>query len=78
LFIRSSNIDSVNEVVNEVELQWGKLKILQGRVFADGKDYYVNSDEVDVVAYHPEHGILMLTPGTYRIERVQYLQAGHD
>jgi hypothetical protein len=74
LFIQTSNI-----TVKEAELpEWaGKLRILQGRVVTDDKDYYVTHDN-DIVAYHNEHGVLMLSPGTYRLERVQYLQAGHD
>jgi len=76
LFIRSDT--SAN--VNETQLpEWtGKLKILQGSIITDGENYYVSSDDEDIVAYHPEHGILVLYPGIYKIERVQYLQAGHD
>jgi len=74
LFIRSDT-----NANNETELpHWtGQLKILQGRIITDGENYYVSSD-MDIVAYHPEHGVLMLYPGIYKIERVQYLQPGHD
>jgi hypothetical protein len=57
----------------EAELpEWaGELKILQGRVFTDGKDYYVNNNKVDIIAYHPSYGVLVLLPGTYKLVRVQ-------
>ena len=76
LFIPSAAVPSDGK---ETELpEWaGKLRILQGRVLADGSNYYVKSAD-DIVTYHPEHGTLTLTAGVYRMERVQYLRAGHE
>ena len=76
LFIPSESAPS--EAKETVLPEWvGKLRVLQGRVTANGSHYYVESDS-DVVLYHPEHGVLVLTAGTYQIERVQYLRAGHE
>jgi hypothetical protein len=76
LFIQTSHLDNAKETAALPE--WiGKLRILQGHIVTDDKDYYVTNDD-NVVAYHPEHGVLMIDPGTYRLERIQYLQAGHD
>ncbi|MCC6005760.1 MAG: hypothetical protein LM590_15580 [Thermofilum sp.] len=55
----------------------GKLRVLQGRIVTTDGNYYVKSDG-DIVLYHPEHGTLTLPAGVYRVERVQYLRAGHE
>jgi hypothetical protein len=74
LLIPSALLDAKEAVLPE----WvGKLRVLQGRVITDGSHYYVESDS-DVVLYHPEHGTLTLPTGVYRVERVQYLRAGHE
>jgi hypothetical protein len=76
LFIPSESAPS--EAKETVFPEWvGKLRVLQGRVTANGNHYYVEHDS-DVVLYHPEHGTLTLPAGVYRVERVQYLRAGHE
>ena len=73
LFIRICPDDVKDARESELPEWTGQLKILQGHVLTDGRNYYVKGGGVDIVAYHPECGLLDLFPGAYKLEPVQFL-----